>query len=63
MYPWPKLLDNKGLKDFFECVSGAVFLVPGRLIGARAVIQSLAESIRDDRLRRKVLGSKPFLEL
>jgi len=30
---------------------------------ARAVIQSLAESIRDDRLRRKFLGSKPFLEL
>ena len=30
---------------------------------ARAVIQSLAESIRDDRLRRKSQGSKTFLEL
>jgi tetratricopeptide (TPR) repeat protein len=30
---------------------------------ARAVVQSLAESIRDDQLRRKFLGSKPLLEL
>ena len=30
---------------------------------ARAVIQSLADSIRDDSLRRKFLAAKPFCEL